>query len=51
MGVEIVRPEPLRDRVRARERPFHRDLLVEQHPHQCGERAASQQFVGLRPLR
>lgn len=45
--VEIVRPHALSDRVRPREGPLHRHLLVQQHADQGRERAAAEQFVGL----
>lgn len=45
--VQVVRAEALGDRAGSLERPFHRYLLVEQHPDQGGERAAAEQFVGV----
>ncbi|GAA4567592.1 hypothetical protein GCM10023193_47010 [Planotetraspora kaengkrachanensis] len=45
-----VTAHPVGDGPGPRERPFHRDLLVEQHADQKGERAAAEQLVGLRLL-
>src|SRR5687768_12418214 len=44
--VEVVRAQPLGDGVRARERPLHRNLLVQQHPDQRGQRTAPEEFIG-----
>src|SRR5690606_35604126 len=40
-------PEAVSEPPRADERLFHRDLLIEQHPHQQGERVGRQQPIGL----
>ena len=47
-GVEPVDAEPLGDLLRPGEGAFHRELLVEQHAGQQGERVAVEQRVGSR---
>ena len=46
-GVELGDAEPLRDQARAGERALHRELLVQQHADQQGQRIAVEQRVGV----
>jgi hypothetical protein len=49
--IQVLDTHPGGDRRRARERPFHRDLLVQQHADDQCERVSGKERVGPLVLR